>query len=365
MNSERRKLRISTFWVLHISCWLAYSALGAIISYKTMWADIRQLFLVVLVPNVGGFLACIPLRYFYRKIRLHELPMKSVVPIALGASFIGTHLWLGTEIVIGLFLSMPDEAAIPLIQVYVHYIINGGVFLVGWTSLYFSLKIWRAWKQQERMADQANSLAQSAQQTMLRYQLNPHFLFNTMNSIRALIDEDDAKAREMITELSEFLRYSLESKDFSDVPLKNEIEAVKHYLAIQKKRYENKLEVSYDIDPQAGEYPVLSFLIHPLVENTIKYGMHTSPMPLGVGLKAHVREGGLWIEVSNTGRWIEPEDREGHPGEGTGTGLNNVRRRLENAFPGRHRFLVFEKEGRVHIILNIRKPLGKEDEKVL
>jgi len=166
----------------------------------------------------------------------------------------------------------------------------------------------------------------------------------------------------MITELSEFLRYSLVSKSYSDVPLKEEMEAIQHYFAIQKKRYEDKLEVIYDVEPEAGEFPVLSFLIHPLVENAVKYGMRTSPMPLTVHLKAIVRDGILRIEVCNTGKWIEPAQDRDQAYASTGTGLENVRRRLDNVFPNRYRFEIFEKEGRVHVQLEMRKFPGKADE---
>jgi len=251
------------------------------------------------------------------------------------------------------------------IQIYIMDVISGGITLLGWTFLYFGIKIWMEWRRQEERMEKANSLAQDAQLQMLRYQLNPHFLFNSMNSIRALIDEDETKAREMITELSEFLRYSLDSKDYSNVPLKNEIEAIQHYFAIQKKRYEDKLEVTYDINPQAGDYPVLSFLIHPLVENAVKYGMRTSPMPLTIHLKAKTSEGVLTIEVCNTGKWVESAQQEKQMYASTGTGLDNVRRRLENAFPYRHRFEVFEKEGKVHVQLEIRGYAGEEHEKAV
>ncbi len=353
MDFETLKTRISSFWVLHVSGWLAFSGFTAIYAYQAPWTSFREL-LIFLTPYVNGFLICIPLRYFYRKIRLHERPLKFFILTAAAASFIGTNLWLGVNIILSFFVVTPSEHQVPFIQVYISYIVNGGAPLLGWTSLYFGLKARREWKQQERRAEKANALAQAAQLQMLRYQLNPHFLFNSMNSIRALIDEDEAKAREMITELSEFLRYSLVSKDYAGVPLKNEIEALQHYFAIQKKRYEDKIEVVYDIEPQAGEFPVLSFLIHPLIENAIKYGMRTSPMPLTVRLAVKILNGNLLIEVSNTGKWVEPTQPQPQIYVGTGTGLDNVRRRLENAFPNRHRFEVFEKKGRVHVKLEIQ-----------
>jgi two-component system LytT family sensor kinase len=361
MEQERRP-PLSAFWILHILGWLAYAGASAFMSYRGRWTDVPNL-LLFFAPFLGGFLTCIPLRYFFKKIRLHERSLTFFILTALTTSFLGTQLWMGISILLGLFLEQPDVPQMPFIQFFSSYLINGGIPLLGWTSLYFGIKIRREWKQQERRTEQANSLAQAAQLQMLRYQLNPHFLFNSMNSIRALIDEDEAKAREMITELSEFLRYSLVSKNYSHVPLKDEIEAVQHYLAIQKKRYEDKLEILCDIEPEAGEFQVLSFLIHPLIENAIKYGMRTSPMPLTVQLKAIVRDGSLKVEVRNTGQWLDPAQSNKEPlPAGTGTGLDNVRRRLENVFPGRHRFEIFEKEGSVYVQLEINKDLGATDE---
>ena len=193
---------------------------------------------------------------------------------------------------------------------------------------------------------------------MLRYQLNPHFLFNALNSIRALVDENRKHAKEMITELSEFLRYSLNSKNFSDVPLKQELEAIRHYFKIEKKRYEEKLLVRYEVDPLAEEYPVLSFLIHPLVENAVKYGMQTSPMPLRIVIKSDVRNDTLILEVCNSGYWIEQDSEQAGQRDGTGIGLKNIRQRLENAFPESHHFEVIKNDDQVCIHIEIKKTVN-------
>lgn len=359
MELDSLKTRALSFWVLHISGWLIFTAATVGLSYWGKWTDLPQ-FLPFLTPYLIGFLVCIPLRFFYRGIRFHKFRLKYSILTGISASFVAANIWLWTELAISLFVNQPPYVRPPFTigQIYLTNMYRRGIPLLAWTFLYLGIKIWREWKEQERRTKKASSLAQKAQLQMLRYQLNPHFLFNAMNSIRALIDEDEAKAREMITELSEFLRYSLDSRDYADIPLKHEIEAIRHYFAIQKKRYEDKLEVVYDIDPQAAEYPVLSFLVHPLVENAVKYGMRTSPLPLIVHLKAKVRNGALVVEVGNTGCWVEPEDRSAPPSAGTGTGLDNVRRRLGNAFPGRHRFEVVEGEGCVRLQLEIGKPQG-------
>jgi len=350
--------RLLTFWVLNALGWMAYAGAASLMTYRGGWTDVPQL-LLFFVPYFGGFLTCIPLRYVLRKIRLHERSLLFFILTTLLMTFLGTQLWLGISYIFGFVINPPQTTPQSFLQANAYYIINGGIPLLGWTSLYFGLKIRRAWKEQERRTGQANSLAQAAQLQMLRYQLNPHFLFNSMNAIRALIDEDEAKAREMITELSEFLRYSLDSRSYANVPLKDEIEAIRHYLAIQKKRYEDKLEVRYELEPDAGEYPVLSFLVHPLIENAIKFGMRTSRLPLVVELRATVRNGVLRIEVLNTGHWIDSSQKDADSlTAGTGTGLDNVRRRLENAYPGRHRFEAFEKDGNVCLRLEIGEIRG-------
>ncbi len=360
MDLEKLKNRLTSFWVLHTSGWLFFWAATVWFSYQGRWTDISRLFLFLL-PYVVGFLICIPLRFFYRRIQFHKYSLKYSILTGVVASFVAANIWLGIDLATSLFIHQPPYLRTPIAfsKIYLNLLYNRGIAILGWTFLYLGIKTRKEWKQQEKSTERANALAQAAQLQMLRYQLNPHFLFNAMNSIRALIDEDENKAREMITELSEFLRYSLDSKNYSDVPLKNEIEAIQHYFAIQKKRYEDKLEVFYDIEPHAGEFPVLSFLIHPLVENAIKYGMRTSSMPLTIQLKAKILDGALRIEVINTGKWIEPAGSEEQMGDSTSTGMDNVRLRLENAFPNRHRFRVVEKEGKVHVQLEIRSATEK------
>jgi len=350
------KKRLTSFWILHTSGWLAYAGSSIWLGYPGPWSDIPGL-LLYFVPYVVGFLACLPLRYAFRGLRFHKFPLPQSLLAGVAASFAAANVWLGVDLALNTFVHQAPYlwSAPALPKVYLLLILQRGIPILGWTLLYLGIKTWREWKEQEVRTAQANALAQTAQLQMLRTQLNPHFLFNAMNSIRALVDEDEKKARELVTELSEFLRYSLDSKEYSDVPLRAEIEAIRHYFAIQKKRYEDKLEVVYDIEPQAVEYPVLSFLVHPLVENAVKYGMRTSPLPLRIELKAAVRDGALQIVVVNTGRWLEPGRTEDRPSDGTGTGLENVRRRLENAFPGRHCLEVIEKEGSVQVRLVIRQ----------
>ena len=164
--------------------------------------------------------------------------------------------------------------------------------------------------------------------------------------------EDTAKAKLMITELSEFLRYSLMSGDLSEVTIKAELETIRNYLSIQKKRFEDKLDITFTIDPATENYSIFSFLLHPLVENAIKYGMQTSPMPLKIKIGAEILDRTLEITVSNTGKWIVQSETDNSAS--TGTGLENIKARLDNSYPGRYNMKIFEDDGYVNVKIAIK-----------
>jgi hypothetical protein len=207
---------------------------------------------------------------------------------------------------------------------------------------------------QKEKAAHATALAQQAQLQMLRYQLNPHFLFNALNSIRAMILEDGMRARQMVTELAEFLRYSLDGRE-QESTIDDELQAIDNYLAIQRIRFEERLDVAVTVDPEARRAVVPCFLIHPLVENAVKHGMQSSAMPLRVEIEVRRLADGLSVRVSNTGRLGGAAPAEGTRSEGTGTGMKNIAQRLKLAFPGRHSFGIEERDGWVHARMRLEQ----------
>ena len=194
-------------------------------------------------------------------------------------------------------------------------------------------------------------LTDELRQQVLRYQLNPHFLFNSFLSIRSLIDENPEAAREMVTQLSDFTRYLLMQRGSRDIPLSEELEAIQNYLAVEKIRFEHKLQLETDLEPGMVDGLIPPFLFQPLVENALKYGAKTSQLPLRVQVTARADAKGFRFRVSNTGKWIDPEaNLDGRSlREGLGVGLQNVRQRLSRRFPGHHEFLISEKDGWVHV----------------
>lgn len=194
---------------------------------------------------------------------------------------------------------------------------------------------------------------------MLRYQLNPHFMFNVLNSVNALMGENQRNAKRMIIQFSSLLRHTLVASSKQTAPLGDEIEAVEHYLAIEKLRYEERLEVSIDADRRTLDFNVPVFLVQPLVENAIKYGMQTSKQPLELTIVSRVEGEYLIIEVTNTGAWVEAIANGVSGGaaltkqRSTGIGLENLRKRLAQLYPNKHTVEITHEQGIVRVRLTI------------
>ncbi len=227
-----------------------------------------------------------------------------------------------------------------------------GVTLGLLSFVYFGVGHWREAVEQKEMARQASALAQQAQLQMLHYQLNPHFLFNVLNSIRGMILEDPVRSRQMVTELADFLRYSL-SHDGQETSLGEELHAIENYLAIQRIRFEDQLDATVQAADEARGVAVPCFLIQPLVENAVKHGMKTSGKPLRVRIEVTRAGEEVGIVVANTGRLLAPT-KGSDPAEGAGIGVQNTTERLDLAFPGRHSFRITEAEGWVRAEVRLR-----------
>ncbi|MCO1334600.1 histidine kinase [Microbulbifer sp. OS29] len=181
---------------------------------------------------------------------------------------------------------------------------------------------------------QAEAIANEAQLKMLRYQLNPHFLFNTLNSINALIRFQQAdEAREMVVRLSDFLRLSLKEDPMQKVELEREIEAVLLYLEIEKTRFADRLSVDLSIDESVRRARVPSMLLQPLVENSVKYAIAPNETGGTIGILARSAGDRLVLEVHDSGCPNQFNGERNPEASSTGVGLKNVRERLNTLYP--------------------------------
>jgi two-component system, LytTR family, sensor kinase len=343
--------RIPLFWILQTVGFCGYAI--------DRWIQGSQWFFPVgLGYIVAAFALTLCLRPIYHRVWEQSPSVWKIGLVAFFCSILTADLWLLISMAIFRRLNWMEPTTLPLpqylIQTFKGTLTHHKPFLfLSWSVLYFGIKYWQQSQQEQQQALRAAALAKEIELQLLRYQLNPHFLFNTLNSVSALVRENPARAEKMIGELSEFLRHSLANGKTGAAPLSDELEAVRNYLDIEKIRFEDKLIVTFNIELKAGEFHVPNMLIHPLVENAVKYGMQTSQMPLRIEINARVADGTLRLEVVNTGRWIEDSAN----GRGTNVGIANVRRRLRQAFPEHHNFDLIEREGRVHAVMEIGRRL--------
>jgi two-component sensor histidine kinase len=176
-----------------------------------------------------------------------------------------------------------------------------------------------------------------AQLESLKLQLHPHFLFNTLNSITALISADPQGAERMVSGLSELLRLSLRNAGEQEVPLARELELLAHYVEIQQIRFPDRLTVTLDVAPEARQALVPNLILQPLVENAIRHGLSPRATPGRIEVRAARRDGALELRVADDGVGLRPDAAVRR---GEGIGLANTEARLAQLYPGRHRFEV-------------------------
>jgi LytS/YehU family sensor histidine kinase len=197
---------------------------------------------------------------------------------------------------------------------------------------------------------------EKARLEVLRYQLNPHVLYNSLNSIYGLLFDNPAGAGEMVLRLSEFCRATLTTPVDRLPTLGAEIAALRTYLDVEKVRWGEKLEIAFSVAPGTEAIRLPPFLLLPLVENAIKYGSRTSPGVLRVRIGAERRDTALVIEVANTGEWLPPNPNRG---DSTGIGLENLRQRLRRYYPDAHAFTTETPEG--WVIAQVRLEVARVD----
>jgi Putative regulator of cell autolysis len=340
----------NSFWILQISGWLFYWLMICVTFLTVLPEDksVLLLFQTKFVRALIGFsLTCLMRLIYKRFVKTQNFVRAAWLAVACSIGF--GVVW--TYLSMAFYSSISEDFDFPTAHARApRDILDFSITLLSWSALYFGVKFWRAWQTERENALQSAALAQRAQLEMLRYQLNPHFLFNALNSIRASVDEDSARAKQMITQLSEFLRYSLLHESEKKIPLRDELEAVRNYLSIEKIRFEEKLAVEFDVEKAAEECKVPAFLLNPLIENAVKHGRRTNEKPLMIKISAKFSGDRLLLEVSNSGSLQNGSDG--------GIGLKNVRERLEKLFAENGKFDLLQENGFVKARIEIKNDFG-------
>ena len=358
--------RNTQFLFLQISGWFSLS----LISFfsLTLWYNQQSLAYIshTLLQSVLGVAVSWPLRSVFHY--LWNRPVLSRLLLTLVSVLLCSVIWSALRI--GAFLWMTDETNVW--ADFGGWLFGSIMIFLCWAALYHGIKYYQLLqseheallnfaaenKEEQLKRSRAETLAQEAQLKMLRYQLNPHFLFNTLNAISALVvGRSTANANTMIMQLSSFLRYSLENDPIKRVSLEQEVMALKLYLDIEKTRFTDRLELQFDIDPEANDVKIPSLLLQPLVENAIKYAI--APAEKGGKISVYAKLDGehLIIEVKDTGPGIQNDANS--LASGPGIGLKNTVDRL-SAFYGDNYIFELRSPDTGGMTIYIRLPLEKQ-----
>jgi hypothetical protein len=204
-------------------------------------------------------------------------------------------------------------------------------------SLYHAFFYFRRTQQREHRALELETQLGQARLQSLRMQLQPHFLFNTLNAISTLVQTNPQAAQEMIANLGQMLRLSLDSAPNPEVPLEQELKFLDCYLEIAQMRFGDRLEVRFDVAPETGDALVPTFILQPLVENAVRHGIE--PGTARGAIEINVRHTGekLCLSIRDTGVGLVAEAAGGAQ---NGIGIANTQARLQSLYPGRHHFVV-------------------------
>ncbi len=299
------------------------------------WGSASWLWLLVsLASAVCGFLLSAVLRSIYHLV--WEKPVAQRVVTVLVSSYAMAVVWQPVKNVLRDGVMGEGKLDQHIAEWGYLAIFEGTIAyaffpFLCWSGLYFGIKYYQLLQEETQKSILASARAHEAQLRMLRYQLNPHFLFNTLNAISTLVLEKDTdNANSMLTRLSRFLRYSLDTDPMEKVDLAREINTIKLYLEIEKVRFEDRLQVEFNLDDRAGTAMVPSLLLQPLVENALKYAVAPAEDGGRICINARVQGQELLLEVVDDGPGLDLAAER--LAKSTGVGIVNTRNRLQELY---------------------------------
>lgn len=344
-----------SFWLLHIVGWIAYVV---IFSFdNVLFTHEKNVSFGIILPLIASAsiaaVLTLPLRYCYRRC-WHLSPLKLILTIAI-LSFLVALIWTPAKnYTMFLYKDANPDGMSKFIKMLSDDDMNPwGILsslsyaffmILVWSSLYFGINYHYRLLNEKKLHFEALRLSHHAQIKMLRYQINPHFLFNTLNAISTLVLQGQKeRANGMLVRLSTFLRFSLDNDPEKKIALYDEIKALMMYLEIEKTRFDERLSINIEVEPEAEMLMVPSLLLQPLIENSIKYAISRMESGGVISIQAHCVKGMLHLSVSDNGpggACLEQATSKQGRTEHKGVGIQNIRDRLAVLYPNKHLFEV-------------------------
>jgi len=314
------------FWVLQFAGWLGFGSIMFVWGLQ-YWspadAAVEKLILVG-----SGFLLTLGFRPIYRRVRAWRVPHLVTALLVAALSCGGAALWIEAQAVLfGAYYTATAQGTMRFGWAGLGALLYHSFVLLAWSLLYFGINATRDLEQERLRAARAEAMAKTARLQALQSQLEPHFLFNTLNAISTLVVEGkNMEAERMIARLADFLRLTLEAADTPEIPLAEELEFVRRYLEIQQVRFGERLRVSITPASEAARALVPVLLLQPIVENAVQHGV--LPREAGGAISIGITQAGdaLHISVADDGPGLT------EAGNRNGLGLSNTAARLHELY---------------------------------
>ena len=318
--------------------------------------------IVIAIEMISGFSVSLVLSVVYQKL-MNRRPVVTWTVSLVALSIAVAVMTVIDSLVISLYNPNAETSFATLV---IGILVFPTALLGAWSALYYAINFYLKIEQQTDRMLRLEAQAASAQLAMLRYQLNPHFLFNTLNSISTLVLlKQSEAANAMLSRLSDFLRHTLVTEPTGKVTLNQEIETLKLYLDIERMRFEDRLRTKFHVQHEAADACLPALLLQPLVENAIKYAVSVQEEGARISIEARKIGDRLRITVSDTGPGLQDTAHETARKAGiasTGVGLKNIRNRLQQAYGDEHRFEIRAEERGFVVIVELPYEHSTDDD---
>lgn len=320
------------YWFCQLGGWFLFTFLE-ITSYSTLdgfrWSLVANGFI--------NFILGIAVTHIYRLFLIRtgwlNLPLYKIIPRGMMAVIVMSLILTWINIPLDRY-TYPIFRTVPIdFTFFFSYFFNLSKYVLLWALTYHLFQYSERSLKAERDRYQIEATLKENQYNNLKTQLNPHFLFNSLNSIRTLVDVNPDLAKTAITQLSSLLRSSLQMGKHKTVLLRDELQTVKDYLAIESIRFDDRLRVSFDIGPETETCLVPPMMLQTLVENAVKHGISSLKHGGEISIEAHRNNGSLHMNIKNTGRYQPSQQHEG-------VGIENTMERLRILYDEKASFII-------------------------
>lgn len=326
---------ISRYWVCQIGGWGANLVISIFFYLTLATRKIDYFFVLITIGVLLGILFSHLMRMVIKEYKFLEKSLQNQIVSFVLVTIIFAIIYACADVAIGKMLGLSDTngAKISLLNEITRNVINNFFILLIWNLIYYTYHYVERNRRQELDTLRLQAVVKELELKTIKSHINPHFIFNALNSIRALVDENPVRARTAITELSNILRSSMQAEKLETVTLERELSIVKDYLALEKIRFEERLNIEMDIDEDTLNQPVPPMMLQTLVENAIKHGVSKKINGGIIRVKSDFVAGHHELVVQNSGQL------NGYlNGDGDGFGVKSTKDRLNLLYQGKATF---------------------------